>query len=389
MTIASRFHFLPSVVVLGICLVAHAGADPISLRVVKQGLIEGYPAGTKLKDAKSGEEKAASFESSAAATDGTSVWIIGDKGAPGNVLSNVVKVSLATLKEKAVVPFADVQPVKAPVFLKMQKIESTAVAEGGLRFASTAFDRFKPASNELDAFNVIVAWHGTDFDKAAVLNPLTLDGVTSSISLRKPLRAALSEDQWPKGPPYIKVEGLAALPRKRLWFGIRESGKDGESPAGFAYRFTVLETTWEEKDGHTAIVPEFRKVFEATPDQLAAAGVSGKAGLSGLSSLEYDPHRGIVWAVASWEEGDNDGASLLALTNPAAGEAPKLLPVRGADGAPLSFSHKVEGLCVVNDHTLLLVSDEDRRAPVIQTPDGPKKREPNMGVFTILETAPQ
>jgi hypothetical protein len=132
-------------------------------------------------------------------------------------------------------------------------------------------------------------------------------------------------------------------------------------------------------------VPEFRKVFEATPEQLAAAGVTGTIG---LSSLEYDPHRGIVWAVASWEEEKKDGAWLLALTLPKAGASPQLMAVHGADGKPVSFSYKVEGLCVVDARTLLLAGDEDRRATVIETSNGPKTREPHMGVWALLEIAP-
>jgi hypothetical protein len=371
---------LPCLASLGLLVAGvHADPPPLTMRVVRQGLIEGYPAGTKTP-----EGKTAYFESSAIATDGTAVWFIGDKPAPAAMLSTVVRVPLSKLKEKALVPFADVQPVAAEEFKKAQKIESTALSEEGVRFASTAFDRFKPESNVYDEFNVILAWRGPDIGQAAVLNPLTLDGVTSSIALRKPIRATLAETQWPKGPPYIKIEGLAALPGKRLWFGIREAGENGDSAAGFSYRFAVLETRWEEKDGRIGIAPEFRKVFEATPERLAGAGVTGTVG---LSSLEYDPHRGIVWAVASWEDETKDGSWLLALTLPAAGETPRLLPVRSADGKPLSFSHKVEGLCVVDDHTLLLASDEDRRATVVETPEGPKTREPHMGAWTLLETA--
>jgi hypothetical protein len=375
-----RFRFLVSVIV-ALCLVpAGAKADPPTVQVLRQGFIEGYPAGTK--DA---EGKAAYFEASAVATDGTSAWFIGDKPAPGDALSSVVQAPLAALKDKPVVPFAEVKPVMAAEFRRTQKIESTAVTEEGIRFACTAFDRFEAASNSKDPYNVVLAWRGTDLNKATVLNPLTLDGVTSSIALRKPLRMALKDEQWPKGPPYIKIEGLTALPGKRLWFGIREAGKDGESAAGFAYRFTVLETTWEENGGTIRIVPEFRKVFEATPEQLTAAGVTGTIG---LSSLEYDPHRGIVWAVASWEEEKKDGAWLLALTLPKAGESSQLMAVHGADGKPVSFSYKVEGLCVVDARTLLLAGDEDRRPTVIDTSNGPKTREPHMGVWALLEIVP-
>ncbi len=351
-----------------------AEVKPLTARVLREGLIEGYPAGTK-----NHEGKASYFESSAVATDGVSAWFTGDKPAPGTTLSSVIKVPLAVLREKSVVPFADVVPIMAPEFRKTQKIESTTVTQDGLRFASTAFDRFTEDSKVADAFNVVVAWRGDAMDKATVLNATTRDEVTSSISLRAPLRRALKDDQWPDGPVYMKIEGLAALPGNRLWFGVRESGK---SDTDFTYRFTVLETKWEEKDGLVNLVPEFHKVFEATPEQFTAAGVTGTVG---LSSLEYDPARGFVWAVASWEIDDKDGAWLLALTLPSGDQPPRLLPVHDAAGKPVFFTHKVEGLCVVDDHTLLLASDEDRRATVIQTPDGPKTREPNMGVWTLLE----
>lgn len=370
----------PSVILASCLLIPAAPAEPVPLvmRVAKQGLIEGYPAGAKTADG-----KAAYFESSAVATDGTTAWFMGDKPAPEK-LSSVVSVTLSGLN-KAVVPFAEVKPVTGAAgaaFAKVSKIESATVTEEGVRFAATAFDRFVPEANTLDPFNVILAWRGVDTEKAAVVNPLTLNGVTSSIALRMPLRTMLQDAQWPKGPPYFKMEGMAALPGKRLWLGIRESGESAEK---FSYRFTVLETKWEEKEGRIGIAPEFRKVLEVTPEQLGAAGVSRTEGV-GISSLEYDAERGIVWAVASWEEETTDGAWLLALTAPTeAGQAPQLLPVRDAEGKPVSFPYKVEGLCVVDARTLLVTGDEDRRATAVQTPEGPKTREPHTGVWAVLE----
>lgn len=376
---------------LVICLLM-AGAAPaedLSVRVLRQGVFEGYPAG---KRNQSGD--LVYFESSAVATDGKWVWFTGDKPSPSTTLSSVVQIPLARLTEKCVVPWSDAIPVMAPAFRLTQKIEATALAENGLRFACTAFDRFVPETKVADPYNIVIAWRGNDMRETVILNATTRDEGTSSIVLREPIRAALKDSEWPEGPPYFKIEGLAALPGNRLWFGVRESGKDGRKPEYFRCRFTVLETEWEEKDGRIAIRPEFRKVFDASPEQLGAAGITG-VGL-GLSSLEYDAGRGIVWAVASWEEATTEttkekdtgnGSWLLALTTGDGLELPKIVPVSGidSDGRPLSFTSKVEGLCLVGEHTLLLVSDEDRRATVVETADGPKVREPHMGVWTLVD----
>lgn len=353
-----------------------AGAEPSPpvVRVTAQGLFEGYPAGAKTADGKK-----AWFEPSAVATDGTTVWFIGDKRPPEK-LSSVVRIPLAALN-KPVVPFAEVQPVAAVPFAATEKIESTTITENGVRFAATAFERFKPESNEQDQANVLLAWRGTEMEKAAVVNPLTLNGVTASIALRRPLRDALKDERWPQGPPYIKMEGLAALPGNRLWCGIRESGESGDK---FAYGATILETKWQEdKEGRITVNPAFRKL--AGPPVLNGDAATGPLG---VSSLEYDPHHQVVWMTASWENDKEDGAFLFAVPVPAGDEPLRILPVPGADGTPLKFNHKVEGLCVVNDRTLLLVSDEDRRPTVIATADGPKTREPQMGVWTLLEVGP-
>lgn len=371
-----------------ICLftAGSAPAEDLTVHVLRHGVFEGYPAGTKNRDG-----KAVYFESSAVATDGNLVWFSADKPAPSTELSSVVEIPFARLKEGSSVPWRDATPVMAPGFRRTQKIEAMAVAENGVRFATTAFDRFVPDTKVADAYNVVVAWRGSDMGNATVLNGTTRDEVTSSISLRGPILSALKDREWPEGPPYFKIEGLAALPGQRLWFGVRESGKDGRKPENFRYRFTVLETVWEEKNGSIAIRPEFRKVLDAAPEQLAATGVTGTVG---LSSLEYDFRRGVVWAVASWEEAETktmreedtgNGSWLLALTDPEDRESPEILPVHDSEGKPVAFTHKVEGLCIADARTLLLVSDEDRRATVIQTPEGQKSREPHMGVWTILE----
>ncbi len=53
-------------------------------------------------------------------------------------------------------------------------------------------------------------------------------GVTSSIPTRRGLAWALATAAFPEGPPYLKVEGLAALPDGRLLFGIRGAGASKE-----------------------------------------------------------------------------------------------------------------------------------------------------------------
>ena len=82
---------------LATCLLM-AGAAPaedLTVRIARQGVFEGYPAGKRNQNG-----DLVYFESSAAATDGKLVWFTGDKPSPSTTLSSVVQIPLARLTEK-------------------------------------------------------------------------------------------------------------------------------------------------------------------------------------------------------------------------------------------------------------------------------------------------
>lgn len=350
-------------------LVCHAADRHVSIQ--RQGLVEGLPA-------KLAAEKHTRFESSAVICDSAYAWISSDKAAPSTTTSSVIRVPLALLRTRSVIPYAEVTPVMADEFRDTQKIESATSSPEGVTFACTAFDRYDPNLTPSRQYNRLLAWPGSEIDKAVVLNPTVYHEKASSISLRGPIQKALAGPDG-KAPPYFKIEGLAALPGHKLWFGIREMGEDGRDEAKFRYAFRILEAEWTREKDIITVQPPFRTVMDVSQAELEKLGVNHAAG---VSSLEYDPHHQTVWAVASWEKDGEDGAWLFSIED--AATKPRLRPVLDPKGGLLTFNHKVEGLAVLDATTLLAVSDEDQRSTVIQTPDGPKQREPQMGVWSLL-----
>jgi hypothetical protein len=238
-------------------------------------------------------------------------------------------------------------------------------------FAITAFDRHDPAGTAQDRFNVLLTWPATTPQAARVLGAAG-DRPTTSLALRRQLRAALASLSDPAGPAYFKVEGLAALP-DQLLIGVRETGAS-HRPGDFRFTLAILSVPWTIAPAGPVLSGAPRLVWRLDPATLRGLP---KAPV-GLSDIAYDAASDRLWLLTSYEREDDSPEAVagylwrLDRAALASGAAPTL--VRGRDGRPLMFSHKPEALALLNDGRLLIVYDDDRRATPVPDPDSGGRR---------------
>ena len=262
-----------------------------------------------------------------------------------------------------------------------RKIEGlTTSAEGDLMFATSDFD-WPPDENsaEPDLYNRLLYWPVGHEDRTAIANPTRNGDVVSSVSLRPYFSAALKSDAYPSGPPYFKIEGLTAMPRRELWFGVREVGPDFEHPD---YTITILKASYSKADdGTVALRPPFNVVTRVDPSVRLPS-----VDRLGLSSLARDD--GVLAMLTSREapEGEVGHQSYIWLARLSARAEPDFHVVAGADGRSLKLPCKAEGVDFVSPSRLLVVCDEDRSPSTFAGSRGDRfTRRPNQGVFMIVD----
>ncbi len=263
---------------------------------------------------------------------------------------------------------------------RARKYESlTLTPDGRTVIAATAFDRNK------DAWNNLLAWPARRKKKktfdAAIVSPSRRNGVSSSRGIRAKIRAALKSAAWPEGPPYFKVEGLAAVPGGKLLFGIRE---EGDSRKKFGFAMKIVSVSYDAADGALRLRDDFRLAYRCAPPPLAPGGNP-----VALSSIEYDPYGRRLYLLTSYEAGKTDeglGAFLwtLPLKDFRSGRPPAL--VRKADGGPLRFAHKAEGLAVIDKNRVFVVHDDDRVTGrrEVKNPETQFRRLPHQAAYSIV-----
>ena len=250
--------------------------------------------------------------------------------------------------------------------------------------ATTAFDRVREVSADWDPYNTLLVWPAGSPGNARVIAPCTRSGITSSVALRENIARALKSESFPEGPPYFKIEGLAAVPGRRLLFGIREIGA---SPSDFAYCCTIISVSYTVADGEMTLRDDFRRVYSYDPSQNRLISVE-----IGLSGLEYDPCSGLLYMLTSYEAGPTDEGLggylwILPLRGLYDGSDPEL--VCRQDGTPLLFAHKAEGVAVLGPGRLLVAHDDDHvlGRETVENPETQFWRAANQAAYTILDIA--
>lgn len=269
-------------------------------------------------------------------------------------------------------------------FSEAAKFEAMSVTPDGKQLvAMTAFDRYSADDSRLDRFNALIAWPAGAAQQAQLVSMGLRDGHPSSSAIRPRIARAI---QAHFGAPsdYFKVEGLALLPGGRLLLGIREVGN---THTDFAYHVLLIEGRYRiEQD---VFVLDAQSEFAVVRDFTPVSKIVGRN--VGLSSLEYDPAQHQLYLLTTYEStaAPDIGAYLWVLPDEAGalGRTPHL--VKNPDGTPFEFTHKAEGLAVLDGGRVFVVHDDDRNATVIRTtgptPEQERIRKPNEAAFEILK----
>lgn len=338
---------------------AVSASVPLRAEVLKQGLLECYPAG-----AQNGNGNRVYCEASAVNVQGSEMIVANDKP---QQKASFIRYSLQG--PQPAVSDEPPQYLSGGALSLVSKIEGmTATPDGKWVLATTAFDRIEAGSAQLDPYNVLLAWPAGKPAQAGVVEPSSRGGVTSSLQLRQRLERYL-------GKPYFKVEGLAALPGNRLLFGVRELGEDH---ADFEYRVLIVEIGYAvDGEGNIRLGDGFSTLLDFSP----AAEYGLPEGL-GLSSIEFNPQTRRLFLLTSTENEGRLGAYLwhIALDDLDAAEKPlaKPRPVVGSDDRPVHFDNKAEGMSFIDRDTLIVIHDNDRIV------GGPSGRQPHQAPYDIL-----
>lgn len=327
----------------------------IRAAIVAESVLDCFPAGAREADA-----TAYFCEASAAVIVGDRVLVASDKALPqGTPLISMRRDGFRLLS-------TSVEPIMAALPRAARKFEGmTRSPDGRQVFASTAFDRHDSKLPRFDTFNVLLAWPANEPERAQMIASETRDGITSSLPLRRALQSHL-------GVPYFKIEGLMALPGNRLIFGVREAGR---SHTDFEYRIQFVEALYiVDTQGRISLKPGMRTVLDFKPD----ASHKLPPGI-GLSSVEYESTRNRVYFTTSHETGNKLGAYLwhIDLADLDAGRAPRI--VHDAQGNPLHFDNKAEGMAIIDARHLLIIHDDDR------VTGGKHNRQPHQAVYSVVE----
>ena len=255
------------------------------------------------------------------------------------------------------------------------KFEAAAQSvDDPIDFAITAFDRFDSLNPRFDRFNALFFWPRGQIERARLVARSERNGQLSSIKLR-----ALLESQVKSS--YFKIEGLAALPGRRLLVGIRETGSSFREPV---FRFLVTElryvldsehglrllddvrivADWQPSELFAPEVPQAPPaVSQASPEVSQASREDRQALLPGLglSSIEYCQEHDRLFFLLSAESGSRMDGFLLSQKREQFEIGEKPSPLRDEQGLLVHFSHKSEGMAVIGTDCRLLISHDDDR----------------------------
>lgn len=244
-----------------------------------------------------------------------------------------------------------------PLFYLVNKYESSTITPDN-KFILFSSSYSYPSTDSIhgEKYNTTIFMNADDISKGGILH-FGNDTNMNSIDVKNQLKSALRSSKYPNGPDYMKIEGLTAIPGNKLLFGVREVGDKYED---FEYTITLLAVDYEVVDDKIQLIGNAYKFYEFTPSD--SLGISLPVG---LSSIEYNPFDKNIYLVTSFELGEDTksrGAYLwhLSIEELNTGQAPHLIYNLDKNHTIFKSDHKIEGLTVIDENTLLLIADDDR-----------------------------
>ncbi|WP_449429762.1 hypothetical protein [Pseudomonas putida] len=300
-------------------------------------------------------------EISAVVRAGNQLVFANDKSILGNGTSAVFSITVQDSGQQAALPLGfshlDYQQTAAiHSTAKLEGLTKIDVADNNLIIATSAFNKVDNA-----AFQRILYWPQGRPQEAKLLGDPSL--------IRKQILASLGE-------PFFQVEAIAALPDDSLLLGVRKQGKSSKQAHS---TFTLLKAPFNLKDGELKLAGPFEVFYQFKPL------IPGDDRPLGLSGLEYDRFNDRLLATTSYEEGEEIGGYLWVWPMPSDSTEDQGPPqlVRNAQGAPLRFDNKPEGVEALSKTQILVVHDDDR----VQVDDSEtgKAKGPNEFAYSVIE----
>lgn len=347
-------------------------------KIWHRGIIQCFPTGLKRK-----KGKLANCETSAVVYDGREVFVASDKRIPGRLRSSVLRLPL-TLTYKGP-SLGLVRYMLHKGIKKAKKFEDASLSpDGRFVFLSTGFDRVRK-DGRWDRYNRLFYWPTGRAKEARLFVASRRDPKTGKIPLRTMLRKALANTEFPKGAPYFKIEGLAAIPGNKLLFGVREWGHHYRA---FYYSIKLIAISYERRGEILHLKDDARLIydFSTRARKIVRRTVA-------LSSIEYDRFHKRLLLLTSYETSETArglGAFLWSMPLSAikTNQPPTLF--RTPKGKPLHFAHKAEAVTVIDKNYILVFHDDDRvfGNKLIKDPTKDFFRARHQAAYTFIKRTP-
>jgi hypothetical protein len=243
---------------------------------------------------------------------------------------------------------------------------------------STGFDRIKKDTNSWDRYNCVLYWDKDTPEKVQILAKIDNQGVGSSARLRPYFQKVFVDKNFPEGMPYFKMEGICTLPNQKLLFGVREKGA---AYTDFEYVIEIITVSYFIKDGEIVLKNDFELFYRFNKKNLPFSENPA------LSSLEYNAQNKRLYVLTSFETDDSEkgvGGYLWYISLKDFLKKKPLKLLNDKQGNPIKFTHKAEGIAIIDNQTLMIVHDDDRRKTSINQ-DNTKIRKPHQAVYTIVK----
>ncbi len=266
--------------------------------------------------------------------------------------------------------------------MSIKKIEDfTITPDKKYIFLTTGFDRLNKKSKKTIPYNNILYWPTDKPNNISVFYPSKVNNILSSVGLRSKISKALANKDFPEGPEYFKIEGIAAIPGNLLILGVREMGKRYDD---FSYTIKLIAMPYKISNNKIELNGDLKVVYEFIPT------TNDIKQPIGLSSIEYDSFNKRLYMLTSFENGESDekiGAYLwtLSIENYKNKQNPTL--VKKANQQALLFAHKAEGITVIDKYTVFVIHDDDRvlGRKNVTNPEIQFSRKANQAAYTIVK----
>ncbi len=378
--------------------------------VLKEGYIDCFPEGlsySSTKNAKGSKKpRPVTAEISGVAYYHNRLILLNDKPIPGTTPLMTIPYDKAFIHQR-------IKHIGNENVRKARKLEDVTLSPDlKYMFMITAFNRINNKNFKRDSYNMLFYRKLQDDLKGydEVVDLTLREGYVSSLPLRKKIKKALKSKIYPDGPPYFKVEAIAAIPGNRLLIGIRAMGKSYKK---FNYTITIIGATyalytekekkkprkeWKEHFHFTG--SGFKVLYRFNPYKY-----EGLLELPiGLSSMEYDFFNDRLLLLTSYENNAIDGDLKVESDEDVGGYLwslpmqdfelnlpPELVMEEVEQGGitkkrPLHFAHKAEGITVLDPSTVFIIHDDDRRMgrAKITNPRTQFSRKHNQAAYSIV-----